>query len=107
MHRSGTLKALQEIEKTIRQEQSTGELLTMFSRVLDVAEAEINASRIEVVRMNQMAEYLAGIRYLLDRLGSDPARKSVSFAAKVMAMRYRDLEGRVKEIRNDCAAKRT
>jgi len=106
MHRSGTLKVLQDIEGTIRQEQSPEELLAMLSRLLDVAEAEAGGSRIDVALMNEMAGYLAEIGYLLERLGSDPVRKSVSFAAKVMAMRYRDLEGRVKEIRNDCLANR-
>lgn len=106
MHRSDTLKALQDIEKTIRQEQSTEEILLILSRLLEVAEATTDVSQIEVGRMNQLAEYLAEIRHILDKLGSDSARKSVSFAAKVMAMRYRDLEGRVKEIRNDCSAVR-
>ncbi len=107
MDRSGPLKELQDIEIAIRQEQNTEELLTMLSLLLDVAETTVTVSRIDVGRMNQIAESLAEIRYLLDRLGSDPAPKNVSFAAKVMAMRYRDLEGRVKEIRNDCAALRT
>lgn len=106
MHASATLKALQDIEEAIRQEQSAGELLAMLSRLLDVAETAMDDSQIDVARLNHMAEYLAEIRHLLDRLGSDPAWKSVSFAAKVMAMRYRDLEGRVKEIRNDCSAVR-
>jgi len=103
MHRSGSLKVLQDIEGTIRQEQSPEALLAMLSRLLDIAETEVGGSRISVDLMNELAEYLAEIGYLLERLGNDPARKSVSFAAKVMAMRYRDLEGRVKEVRNDCA----
>lgn len=107
MHRSGTLNALQEIEVALRQEQSTEDLLTMLSRLLDVAETTMDVSRIEVDLMNEMAEYLSEIRYLLDKIGSDPARQGVSLTAKSMAARYRDLEGRVKEIRNDSSANRT
>ena len=102
MHRSGTVKTLQDIEIAIRREQSPEELLVMHTTLLEITEIGLGVSPVEFGRMNRMAGYLAEIRYLLERIGNDPVRKSVSFAAKVMAMRYRDLEGRVKEIRNDC-----
>jgi len=101
-----TLKTLKDIEIAIRQEQSTEALLVLLATLLDVTETELSVSPIDLGRMNQMAEYLGEIRYLLERIGGDPTRKSVSFTAKVMAMRYRDLEGKVKEIRNDCSAGR-
>jgi hypothetical protein len=63
----------------------------------------MDVSQIEVGVMNEMAGYLAEIRYLLDKVGSDPARQGVSRTAKHIAARYRNLEGRVKEIRNDRA----
>lgn len=101
MNRSGTLKAIQDIERTIGQEQSTEGLLAMLARLIEVAESSADSTGMDAGRMSLLAEYLSEIRYLLERLGSDPARKGVSFAAKVMAMRYRDLEGKVKEMRND------
>ena len=101
MHRSDTIKALKDIEEAIRHEKNTGELLIMLSKLLEIAETTMVISRIEVGRMNQLAECLAEIRYLLDRFGSDHALQGVSRQAKDMAARYRDLEGRVKELRND------
>ena len=101
MQRSETIQTLKDIEEAIRHEKDTGELLVMLSRLLEIAETTIVLSRIEVGRMNQLAECLAEIRYLLDRLGSDHALQGVSRQAKEMASRYRDLEGRVKELRND------
>jgi hypothetical protein len=103
MHRSGTFKSIQEIEVALRHEQSTEDLLTMLSGLLDIFETTMDVSLIEVGLMNEMAEYLAEIRYLLDKIGSDPARQGVSRTAKCIAARYRNLEGRVKEIRNDRA----
>lgn len=73
----------------------------MLTSLLDVAETSVGASPIEVGKLKRMAEYLAEIRSLLDTLGSVSAKAGVSFAAKVLCMRYRDLEGRVKEMRND------
>lgn len=102
MHRSGTYKSLQEIEIALRQEQGTEDLLAMLSGLLDVIETRMDVSQIEVGLMNEMAGYLAEIRYLLDKVGSDPARQGMSRTAKSIAARYRNLEGRVKEIRNDC-----
>jgi hypothetical protein len=105
MHRSETLKTLKDIEDAIQHEQNAGELLVILFRLLEVAETTAVASPIEVGRMNELAECLAEIRSLLVKFGSKPALQGVSGLAKDMASRFRDLEGRIKEIRNDCMAR--
>jgi hypothetical protein len=103
MYRSGSFKSLQEIGAALGQEQGAEDLLAMLSGLLDVIETTMDVSKIEVGLINELAGYLAEIRYLLDKVGSDPARQGMSRTAKCIAARYRNLEGRVKEIRNDRA----
>ena len=93
---------LKVIEETIRKAADSEAIFAMLSQLLEVAEAKVGDPCFnDVGRMNQMAEYLAEIRYLLDRLGNDPVAPEVSRMAKGFAARYRDMEGRVKELRND------
>jgi len=93
---------LKDIEEAIRNAKGSEALFSMLSQLLSVAEAKIGDPRFDAARMNQLAGYLAEIRYLLDLIGNDPVAAHVSWTAKAFAARYRDLEGKVKEIRNDC-----
>jgi len=104
MHQSGRTKVLTDIEDAMRREQSIGSLLAMLSSLLHVAETTVDHAKIEAERMNELAGYMAEIRHLLGHVQSDSRQPAVSRMAKDIAARYRDLEGRVKEIRNDCAA---
>ena len=106
MQFSGTTKAIHDIEEAIRHKQSPDEILSLLSRLLEVTESSSDLKRISVGRMNQLAAYLAEIGYLLERFGSEPNPQGISRMAREMAARYRDLEGKVKEIRNDCTTSR-
>lgn len=94
---------LDDIEKAIRQAKDSEAVFSMLSQLLSAAETRVGDPRFDAARMNQLAGYLAEIRYLLDLLGNDPVAVPVAWTAKAFAERYRDLEGKVKELRNDCA----
>jgi hypothetical protein len=103
MHRSGRLKALADIEAAMRREQSVGSLLSTLTRLLQVAETAVDQDALGADRMNEIAGYVAKIRCFLGRLRPEQYYPAVAEESRVLAARYQDLEGKIKELRNDRA----
>jgi hypothetical protein len=100
MHRSGRLKVLTDIEAAMRREQGVGSLLTSLSDLLQAAETAVEQDSPGAEGMNEIAGYVARIRHLLDNLRPELYHPAVAEESRILAARYRDLEGRVMELRN-------
>ena len=92
---------LKDIETTLRQATGSEAVFTLLAELLEIAKGTLGDPRFSAERLNQLAGYLAEIRHLLETIGNDRVTPAVSRASKIMAARYRDIEGRVKELRND------
>jgi hypothetical protein len=103
MHRSSRLKALADIEDAMRREQSLGSLLNALTSLLHVVETSVEQDALGADRMNEMAGYMARIRHLLGHLRPEQYHPAVAEESRILAARYQDLEGRIKELRNDRA----
>jgi hypothetical protein len=101
MHRSSRLKALADIEAAMRREQGVGSLLNALSSLLQVAETAVDQDALGADRMNEIAGSVAQIRYLLGHLRPEQYHPAVAEESRILAARYQDLEGRIKELRND------
>jgi len=103
MHQSGRSKVLTDIGDAMRREQSIVSLLPMLSSLLHVAETMVDRADIEAERMNELAGYMAEIRHLLALVQRDSRQPAVVQESGDIAARYRELEGKIKELRNDRA----
>jgi hypothetical protein len=103
MNRSARLKTSEGIGSTTQQEKSVKALLVMLSSLQQIAEVAVDRDAIGADRMNELAGYMAEIRHLLGHLQPELYHPAVSEESRRLAARYRDLEGRVKELRNDRA----
>lgn len=97
------MKALADIESAMQREMSVRSALSLLCGLVQVAESTVEQQDIEADRMNEIAGYLAEIRFLLGRLHPELYHPAVAEESISLAARYRDLEGRVKELRNDRA----
>jgi hypothetical protein len=101
MERTNRQKALADIEDAMRRGQSVGSLLTALSGLLRLTETTVEQDALGADRMNEIAGYVAQIRYLLGHLRPELYHPAVAEESRALVARYRDLEGRVKELRND------
>lgn len=92
----------QELMERIQRAHSIDELVPDLEALYSVAERKLEQAAPESpVVLNRLAGYLAEVRFLLDQLGGRSARLLCGDRVRSLAGRYRDLEGRVKEHRND------
>lgn len=96
-------KKLQDIQSTMRTEQGIDAYLAVLPALLDVAEASIEDLREDSEGLTQIAGYLAEIRHLLTEIDRYAGSRIDTLAVLRISDRYRDLEGRFKEMRNDRA----
>ena len=80
--------------------------LLVLPALLDVAEAAASRSGMDPAEMNRLASYLAEIKFLLGEIDRYAGHRIDTFEALRIAERYRELEGKVKELRNDRMAAR-
>jgi hypothetical protein len=104
MQRSGTFKVLRDIEAEMLRTQSIGSMLATLASLVEVAEVAVGNAAPDADRINQLAGYLAEVRHLLGYVRSASGNPAVVLEAGAIAERFRDLEGKVKEMRNDLAA---
>lgn len=97
------MKALADIQNAMQREMGVRSALSLLCGLVQVAESTVERQDIEADRMNEMAGYMAEIRFLLGRLRLEQHPQAVAEKSRSLAARYRDLEGRVKELRNDRA----
>ncbi|MHB8843852.1 MAG: hypothetical protein ACYC7L_03810 [Nitrospirota bacterium] len=95
------IKALADIRNAMQREMNVRSALELLCGLAQVAESTVEQKDIEAGRMNEMAGYLAEIRFLLGRLRPEQCHPGVAEESRSLSARYFDLEGRVKELRND------
>jgi hypothetical protein len=96
-----TLQRLTSIRVELAHTQSRDSLHALATDLLAVAEDMVDASQVGPDRLNDIAGSLASIRYLLGELGRLEGSSPTAEARRKIAERYRGLEGKVKELRND------
>jgi hypothetical protein len=101
MNQSTRLKKLEDIERAMREEQGLRSLLAGLAKLENVAESTVDRNAVGAERMNELAGYMAEIRHLLGHLRPEQYHPAVAEESRSLAERYRDLEGKVKELRND------
>lgn len=103
---------MKQTSNAIRKDLCSADLPEALAALADEAERITHAYRLRYDELADIARSLADIRSLLDELARSEAAaagaEGPSAAGRLFAERYRDLEGRVKEMRNDsCAAPAT
>lgn len=96
-------KKLQDIQATMQREQGIEVYLAVLPALLDVAEASIEDLREDTDGLNRIAGYMAEIRHLLSEIDRYAGPRIDTLAVLRISDRYRDLEGKFKEMRNDRA----
>lgn len=96
-------KALADIEHSMRREMNVRSALALLYGLVQVAESAVDQNDVEAGRMNELAGCMAEIRHLLGHLRPEQYHPMVADESRSLAARYQDLEGRVKELRNDRA----
>jgi hypothetical protein len=94
-------KMLKDIQTVMQMAQGFDCYLAVLPVLLDIAAATVDDPALDVDRMNEMAGYLAEIRFLLDEIDRYAGPQADSLAVLRIAERYRELEGTLKELRND------
>ena len=98
MQRTGTIHHLQTV---LREAQGFEGYFALLPAMLVMAETAMDEPGMDAGRMNEMAGYLAEIRFLLSEIERYGGPEVDTLEVLRLARRYRDLEGRLKERRND------
>jgi len=89
----------------IKNAKNGDEIRELLEWMMSEAERIISSQQLALDESSKLALYLTQIRLLLDELSSFEARRGATdpatFLAAGLLSRFLDLEGRVKEIRND------
>ena len=94
-------KKLKDIAAVMQQEQGLEAYLSVLPGLLDVAEASIEDLREDTDGLNRISGYMAEIRHLLAEIDRYASSRIDTLAVLRISDRYRDLEGKFKELRND------
>jgi hypothetical protein len=94
-------KKLQDIQTAMQRDQGIDAYLAVLPSLLDVAEASIEDLRGDAEGLNQISGYMAEIRHLLAEIDRYVGSRIDTLAVLRISDRYRDLEGKFKEMRND------
>jgi len=92
---------MHDLQAEMQKAQGLEECLRLLPGLLDLAEASLDNPGANPCRLDQIAAYLAEIRFLLGEIEYLAGNRLNDPAVRHVADRYRELEGRVKELRND------
>ena len=100
---------MDQILRTIRDAKCASDLYQALNALLNETVRVVSARPINKEQAHQVAQYLGEIRLLLHTMARSDARpvgNGVALTAERLAALYGEIEGRVKEIRNDLAGER-
>lgn len=100
-----TLIVMDDVLKSISSAGSIDELFPILEWISKETERIVNAQKVSAMDVQKIAGYLTDIRLLLNELSHyqvwPDVRDLPASNGKTMAQRYLELEGKIKEIRND------
>jgi hypothetical protein len=100
---------MEQILRAIRNAKCMGDLYAALSALSNETERVVSTCPLNEEEARLLAQYLADIRSLLHRMAGSEAGSGCNerdSAAERLAVLYGEIEGRVKEMRNDLAGTR-
>lgn len=97
---------MDQIIRAIHNAKCTGDLYPALNALSNETERIITTHPLNAEEARLLAQYLTEIRLLLTSMagsGGGPGRNDETVAAERLAALYGEIEGRVKEMRNDLA----